>query len=558
MELDSVIRKHVLKNIHDYGKANPGSIIGKVIGEHPDAKKDVKSAMKKINEEIKRVSKLSKQQMEEEMKEFTYAVKEEKEKTITLPNAEKGKVVTRFPPEPSGYLHIGHAKAAWINFEGAKSHGGYMVLRIDDTNPEKESQEFVDAAKENLKWLGISWEKETHTSDRMEKIYDAAKKLIEKEKAYVCTAKQEEIRESRTSGKPCPDRNLPAQGHMKRWQDMLDGKYRPGEAVLLYKGDLKAPNTTLRDPNLARIMESHHYRKHNAYRVWPSYDLAVVVMDHIEGITHSMRSKEYELRDELYKQICRALGYEVPEVVGYARLQIKNAPISKRLIIPLVKEGKVAGWDDPRLPTLAGLRRRGILPEAIRQFVLYFGLSKTESEPDWEVLLAFNRKLLDPVSPHYFFVPDPVGLELPEMKKEISLNLHPKKDLGTRKLKVSNTIYISKGDAEKLKEGEIFRLKDLCNVELLKKGKKLQGKLAPEEKHPQKKIQWVSDYAECSVLLPHDLLKDGDYNEESLETVKGYCEKSCIELKADSIIQFERFGFCRLDKKDPLTFIFSC
>lgn len=558
MDLDSVIRKHVLKNIHDYGKANPGSVIGKVIGEFPDAKNDVKSAMKKINEEIARASKLSKEQIEEEMKGFKYAVKEEKEKTITLPNAVEGKVVTRFPPEPSGYLHVGHAKAAWINFEGANSHGGYMVLRIDDTNPEKESQEYVDAAKESLKWLGINWEKETHTSDKMEEIYKAAEKLIEKNKAYVCTAKQEEIRESRTSGKPCADRKLPAEEHLKRWKDMLDGKYKPGEAVLLFKGDLKANNTTLRDPNLARIIETNHYRKHNQYRVWPGYDLAVVVMDNIEGITHSMRSKEYELRDELYRQICAALELKVPEIVGYSRLQIKNAPISKRLITPLVKEKKVSGWDDPRLPTLAGLRRRGILPEAIKQFVLYFGLSKTESEPDWEVLLAFNRKLLDPESPHYFFVPDPVALELEGMDKEITLKLHPKKDLGTRKLKAARTIYVPKSDAEKLKDGEIFRLKDLCNVELLKKGEKLKGKIAPEEKHPQKKIQWVSDYAECTVIVPKDLLKDGEYNPESLEEIRGYCEKSCTALGEGTMVQFERFGFCRLDKKDPLTFIFSC
>ncbi len=166
--IDKIISKHVLKNIHDYGKANPGSIIGKVIGEYPEAKSDVKGAMKKINEEIARASKLTKEQLEEEMSEFEYIVKEEKEKTISIPNAEIGKVVTRFPPEPSGYPHIGHAKAAWLDYESARINEGYMVLRFDDTNPEKESEEFVDALEDGLKWLGVEWGKKTFTSDHME------------------------------------------------------------------------------------------------------------------------------------------------------------------------------------------------------------------------------------------------------------------------------------------------------------------------------------------------------------------------------------------------------
>jgi len=176
--LNSIIRKHVLKNIADYGKANPGSIIGKVIGEYPECKTDVKGTMGKISAEIARASKLSKEELEQEMSEFEYIVKEEKEKTITLPNAEAGKVVTRFPPEPSGYPHIGHAKAAWLDYEAAANYDGKMLLRFDDTNPEKESAEYVDAIKEGLAWLGIKWAGESYTSDNMDKIYEAAEKLI--------------------------------------------------------------------------------------------------------------------------------------------------------------------------------------------------------------------------------------------------------------------------------------------------------------------------------------------------------------------------------------------
>ncbi|MBU0527814.1 glutamate--tRNA ligase [Candidatus Micrarchaeota archaeon] len=557
--LNSIIRKHVLKNIADYGKANPGSIIGKVIGEYPDCKTDVKGTMGKISAEIGRASKLSKEELEQEMSEFEYLVKEEKEKTITLQNAEAGAVVTRFPPEPSGYPHIGHAKAAWLDYEAAANYDGKMLLRFDDTNPEKESAEYVDAIKSGLTWLGIKWASESYTSDNMDELYKAAEKLIAGGNAYVSTSPKEKLSDSRTNSKPLPERNLSPEENLDRWKKMLSGEYKQGEALLLFKGNLESKNTVMRDPALARIIEKEHYRQGTKYIVWPSYDLSVVVMDHLEGLTHPMRSKEYELRDELYAKLFELLGWETPTMVPFSRLAIKNAPISKRLITPLVTNGKVMGWDDPRLPTVSGLKRRGLLAEAIKQFVLYFGLSRTESEPDWEVLLAFNRKLLDKEAPHYFFVPDPVKIEISGLEnKEIELSMHPKKDLGMRRLNAGSTVYIPKADAEKLETGEVFRLKDLCNVKLISKGETYSCELSEDGMVP-KKLQWVpDDHLECEVLIPKDLLKDGEFNPDSLEVVKGFCEKSVENLAPDSIIQFERFGFCRLDKKDPLTFIFSC
>jgi glutamyl-tRNA synthetase len=341
---------------------------------------------------------------------------------------------------------------------------------------------------------------------------------------------------------------------------MLEGDFKEGQIILRFKGDLSADNTVMRDPTLARILETKHFRQLEKFRVWPSYDLAVVVMDHLEGITHSMRSKEYELRDELSMALYAALGWTPPQLIGFSRLAIKNAPISKRLLLPLVNEKKVLGWDDPRLPTLAGLKRRGIQPAAIKEFVLSFGLSKVESEPDWEALLALNRKLLDPDSAHYFFVPDPVELEVAGLTPhKIRLKLHPKKDLGMREIDVSGKIFIPSSDATALKEGDIFRLKDLCNVKLLEKGGKLLCEVVPEG-IVEKKLQWVGeDHAECTVLVPKDLLgPDGEFDQKSLESVKGYAEAGCRGIAPGAIIQFERFGFCRLDRKDPLTFVYSC
>ncbi len=561
MSLESVIRKHVLKNAYDYGKANAGSVAGKVIGEFPDAKKDMKSTMALVAKEIGRVSKLQKDEIEKEMSSFEYAEKKEEKKTLELPNAQEGMVVTRFPPEPSGYPHIGHAKAAWLDYESAKAYNGRMLLRFDDTNPEKEAYQYVEAIKAGLEWLGVKWSgQETYTSDNLPKVYDAAKTLMAKGKAYTCTCSQEQMSKGRTESVPCACRSLPTQEHLGRWERMLGGDFSEGEIVLRYMGDLSADNTVMRDPTLARIIETKHFKQLEKYRVWPAYDMAVVVMDHNEGVTHSMRSKEYELRDALSAALYSDLGWKPPEFVSFSRLAIKRAPVSKRLLAPLVNEKKVLGWDDPRLPTLAALRRRGILPEAIRTFVLSFGLSKVESEPDWEALLAENRKLLDPRSPHFFFVADPVEMTVEgHLPGSVGLKLHPKSEMGTRTLKVSEKIHIPVADAKGLKEGDVFRLKDLCNVRVSMRGGKLHGTVVGDSM-VEKKVQWVSDGAlGCEVLIPKDLLDEkGEYDPGSLASARGLCESAVSSLKPGDIVQFERFGFCRLDRREPLVFVFSC
>ncbi len=558
-KLEKTVLKHVLKNTHDYGEANPGTVMGKVIGEFPDAKKDVRKTMALIKDKTREVKKLGREEIGKMMEEFEYLKKEEKEKALELPDAEKGKVVTRFPPEPAGHLHIGHAKAAWLNFESANAYDGRMILRFDDTNPEKEKQEYIRPIKDDLKWLGISWSDETYTSDNIPGIYSTVEKLILKEKAYVCTCSRDEISRGRTEGRPCACRGLSADENMKRWKMMLDGGFGQGEAVARYRGNLESENTVMRDPSLARIMTATHYRNKGRYRVWPSYDLAVVFMDNREKVTHSMRSKEYELRNELYHALFKDLGYSLVHLIEFSRLAIKNAPVSKRLLRPLIKEKKVSGWDDPRLPTLAGLRRRGILPEAIKKFVLSFGLSKVESEPGWEVLLSENRKLLDSGADHYFFVENPVKLKITGLKKrKAKIPLNPKdKKAGSREVEVDDEVYIPADDAKNLKKGEVVRLKDFCNVRI---ADRKTAEYAGDEIVP-KKIQWVStkEALQCEVLVPGDLLKNGKFNSGSMRTAKGYCEKDCKQIKEGDVVQFERFGFCRLDSgKEKLIFVYSC
>ncbi len=554
-DLTSIIRKHALKNALDFSKASAGSVVGKVIAEMPDCKKDMKTTMQKINEIVTEVNIMPKDKIESELKNYSFVEKpKEEKKGFEIPNAEMGKVITRFPPEPSGYPHIGHAKAAFLDYEIAKQFNGKFILRFDDTNPEKEEQNFVEAIKEGLTWLGIKWDAETYTSDNIENIYSHCTGLIARGNAYVCTCKQEQISELRASMKDCSCRNKSINEQEQTWDAMIKGKVKEGQAILRFKGDVKSLNTVMRDPTLARIINKKHYRHAAKYKVWPSYDLAVVIMDALESITHPMRTKEYELRDELYYALCDALGFKRPNLIGFSRLEIKNAPISKRLLKPLVEEGKVDGWDDPRLPTLAGLKRRGVLPEAIRNFVLSFGLSKVESEPTWERLLVENRKLLDSIAKHYFFVPDPVELAIDLKSEDVEYKIRGQE----RKVKINGNIYIPKTDFKSLTKDEVFALKDLAFVKL--EGKAL--KRIEQNEIPEKKIQWVSaaDNIKCEVWIPHDLLENGEYNKKSLEVVKGYCESACAHIKEGETTQFERFGFCRLDKKekDKLVFVYSC
>ena len=564
--LEEVIRKHTLKNCHDYKLAIPGKIIGKVVGEVPDAKKDMAGTMKLINEEAKRVNALAHGEMEKELAQYTFEEKKEEKKEIELPGAIQGHVKTRFPPEPSGYPHIGHAKAAFLDSEPAKRYGGEMLLRFDDTNPEKEKQEYVEAIKEGLAWLGIEWAEETYTSDRMEEFYVYCEEMFVKYAAYVCTCKAEDVKKGREKGIACDCSAREPQENMQLFKKMREGKMEEGEAVVRYRGDMKSENTVMRDPTLFRIIKKGHYRQGGKYSAWPSYDFAAPIMDSVEGITHAMRTKEYELRDELYFAIIKKLELRAPKLIEFSRLQIKNAPISKRLITPLIAEGKVDGWSDPRLPTLLALKRKGILPEAIRTFVLSFGLSKVESEPGWDALLSENRKILDGRCYRRFFAPRAKKLTVTGAPaKEAVLHNHPKKpEMGERKMAAGENFYISGNDYDALQMYETFRLKDLYNLTVTAKDAEgIVAKYEGDTGLAAKKIQWVPQESavSCKVKIAKDLLdENGNFRADSLVEEVGVCEPACRELAEGDIVQFERYGYVRLDRKEEngLIFVFSC
>lgn len=481
-----------------------------------------------------------------------------------LVEAEYGNVVTRFPPEPNGYPHIGHAKAAVIDEEYAKKYGGKLILRYDDTNPVKEKIEYYDAILEGIKWLKIVPSIIKNTSDDIEILYEHGKKLIKKNCAYVCECNSELIKKNRLNGISCICRTNAVDINLNKFQDMILGKYGQNDCIVRYRGDMKSLNTAMRDPTLFRIIKGYHPKLNNRYHVWPTYDFAAPIEDSLDGVTHAFRTKEYELRNELYFAILTDLKLKHPKLIEFSRLEFEGIPVSKRKITPLIDKGIIQRWDDPRLPTLKGLKRRGILPEAIRKFVISLGITLSETKPSMEILESFNRKILDPISLRLFFVKNPIEIHLDKLDCDwVEIKNHPTLEMGRRRINVEKIIYISNDDAIKLKIGDIVRLMDLCNIEIMdivnSEDKKIifAKNISNELSHDIQKIQWVSNQGsiEFKILRPLPLYNGDHFNEKSLIIDTGLCESFISTLTSGTIIQFVRYGFCRLD--GPSTAIFT-
>jgi glutamyl-tRNA synthetase len=331
---------------------------------------------------------------------------------------------------------------------------------------------------------------------------------------------------------------------------MLSGKFKEGEVACRLKGDMLNQNYVMRDPIIFRIVDHPHPLQGKKYIVYPTYDFANSVEDAICGVTHVVRSNEFAPRTELQNFIRTSLGYPNPEVIQYSRFNLEGSPTSKREIKKLVEDGQVTGWDDPRLSTLMGLRRRGIIPETIRELTIQIGLSTSQPVISWELLLSHNRKHLDKLANRYFFVQDPVKIKVKNAPpRKVKLRLHPSEDRGFREIETTDTFYIPGN--EELK-GEI-RLKDLYNIKLTGKGE--AEYTGDELKKDIPKIQWIPEkFTEFKMLVPGILIKDGKYDKDSLKTVTGYGEEALGKLKPGTIVQLERIGFARVDSSGVLCF----
>ena len=563
-EIRKEIRKIALQNAFEHeGKTQDKIVLAKILGTKPEFRSKVKEIALDIAEIVFAVNQISFEEQRKEIEENFPEILipkekiEEREGLPPLKGAEQGKVITRFPPEPNGYPHIGHAKAAIINAEYAKMYGGKFILRMDDTNPEAERMEYHAAIKVGLDWLGIKFDVIKNTSDDMELFYKKGIELINSGKAYICTCKRDDISNNRKERKACKCSKGDIKQNIQGWEKMFD-KYKSGDAIVRFRGDMKADNAVMRDPVLFRIIDEKHYTLGNKYRVWPSYDFAVAIEDSNDGVTHAFRSKEFELRKELIDAILDALNMRKPYQDFFSRLEFKGMPISKRILKPLIEEGKVSWYDDPRLPTLESLRRRGIKPEAIKKFILSLGLTKANTLAPFDTLESFNRKFVDADSIRLFMVNKPKKLTIKKLPFSfVEIPNHPIRDMGKRKINLDENFYISGEDAENIKEGTQIRLLGLGNVAISKINGELEGEFIKDGNITDiQKIQWVSQKNAyiIKILIPKQLFIDNKFNENSLEELEVYTEPHYLQLKDGEEIQFVRFGYCRKDSQNQAIF----
>jgi glutamyl-tRNA synthetase len=443
-------------------------------------------------------------------------------------------------------------------------YDGKLILRFDDTNPLNEKLEYYEAIRSGLEWLGVKPDIVKNTSDDIFVLHDYGKKLTLGGNAYVCTCDTNKIHKMRMQQVECPCRgNIDdAEKNKERLDKLFDGTYHQNDAIVRFKGNMQDNNTVLRDPTLFRIIEAPHPLLDEKVQVWPTYDFAAPVEDCLDGVSHALRSKEYELRNALYLDILDRLELRKPVVVEFSRLEFENMPVSKRKIKQLIDDNHIPGWDDPRLLTLSAMRKRGFDPRAIRSFVLSLGLTLAESKPPFKTLESMNRKILEPIAIRLFFVKDPIRIIVEDAQDtKVTLRNHPNIDLGTRQVEVSNVVYISQDDAILLAEDDEIRLMELYNIKIndinLDKKVITASYLNNEIVRDMKKIQWVSDKNKTNytVLVPKEMYIDDKFNPNSLERFEGYAETSILELKSHTQIQLTRFGFCNTQDKTTAIFI---
>ncbi|MCS6769451.1 MAG: glutamate--tRNA ligase family protein, partial [Candidatus Caldarchaeum sp.] len=399
MDVKKTALKWALRNAAEHGgKASAAAVLAKVLGENPTLRSMVKEVRLAVEQVVEEVNALSLEQQRAMLAELAPDEAVEKKASAEralppLPYAAYGKVVTRLPPEPSGYMHLGHALAGIINEHYARKYGGKLWLRFEDTNPRKVKKIYYDSFRKGYEWLGIAWDFEKNNSDDMDTYYKYGYNLVQRGLIYACFCKAEEMHRQRAEAVGCVHRGLEAVENAEVWLKAVSGSYGEGEVSFRLKGQLSSPNTAMRDPVLFRIVDHPHPLTGRDYRLWPTYDFAAAVQDALCGVTHVLRSSEFAFRDELQNHIRNLLGLPNPVYVEFSRFEFKGVPTSKRIIRELIEKKLVEGWDDPRLTTIEAVRRSGVVPKAIREFTLsYAGISQAKKEYDWSLLHSINRK----------------------------------------------------------------------------------------------------------------------------------------------------------------------
>ncbi len=562
-ELKRKIEEIALLNAVMYeGKAQQGPVIGKLLAEMPNLKakvKEIAPIVAKIVEEVNSLS-LEKQRkiVEKNQPEALVQEKvEELKKLPPLPNVENyDLVVTRFSPNPDAPIHLGSARAIVLCHEYARIYDGKFLVRFEDTDPKLKRPQlrFYDFIKEDLKWMKCEPNAYFFQSDRLHLYYKHADLLLKQGNAYICTCKSRTFKKLISAEKSCPCRNLPPEEQLERWQKMLDGTYKEGEAVVRIKTELTHPNPAVRDWPALRIINTEKYphpRVGSKYRVWPLYNLACGVDDHIMKVTHIIRGKEHLTNQVRQEYMYHYLGWKYPEAIHYGRLKVTGASLSKSRIMQGVRAGVYRNWDDPRLATFAALRRRGIQADAIRQLIIDVGPKAQDVTLSWKNLYAHNRKIIDPKANRYFFVANPRRVTVSSLPEAFiaKIPLHPDYlERGFRQFIVkpkneAASFWVATKDGEKMKPGQVIRFMELLNL-----------RIESIEKDAVKAAFHSSNYDEAKRIkaplihwIPEKAHMQGQVVLPDASVVEGYAEESCKELRIGTIAQFERFGFVRID-----------
>lgn len=523
----------------------PGTVIGMVMGKHPEFRSRAREVSALLDEVLSQVAALSPAEREQQLRALAPDVAEDMSRPRVhvkeLPGLEKADhgVVMRFAPNPSGPLHLGHARAAVLNDAYVKRYGGKYILRIEDTDPKRVDPEAYGMVIRDIEWLGITVHEVVYQSDRFERYYRYGKELIERGGAYVCTCENEQFRQLKQKKTACPCRSLSVEENLSLFDKMLAGEFYEGEASVRVRTDLDHPDPAMRDFPAFRILHQPLHPRIDAV-VYPLMNFTVAVDDHLLGVTHVIRGKDHIANTRRQRYIFDYFGWDVPVYRHYGRMGIEGVVLSTSQMRQGIASGEYEGWDDIRLGTLRALARRGISPEAVRQAVLDIGIGETDISFSWDNLYAQNRMIVDPVANRYFFVPHPVGAAIRDAPHHVARALlHPNEpERGTRVLPFTGTVLLPRQELEK--HPSLIRLKDLFNVKVsydergylfTYAGDQLSE--AREAKAPI--IQWLP--ADCA--LPCVLCTpEGD--------VEGVCETGVMR-EAGSVLQFERVGFARID-----------
>ena len=559
--------KYSVYNASQYGgKANPGSVMGRIFAEYPDAKVNAKDVQLLVMNVVADVNSWPIEKIMDTVKqwpELFEAKKPEERKTMPpLKNVDKWPMVkVRFAPNPDGPLHLGSAESIIFSDEYAKMYKGHFILRFEDTSADVKPPipQMYQWIPEDLKWLSVNIDEKYIQSERLPLYYKHAEKILGMGLAYVCTCESEEYKKLYMAKEPCPCREMPPEEHMKRWKMMLDGEYKRGDAVVRIKTDITHPNPAIRDWPALRISTRSHPLQKKKYRVWPLYNFSCAIDDHLMGVSHVIRGKEHEVNSARQKYLYDHFGWQFPEVINVGRLGLEAGILSKSKIRAGVEAGTFSGWDDPRLGTLRALKRRGLQPETIREIMIQVGPKPINVMISWGNFAAANKKIIDPRSNRYFFVADPIEVKVKGVKNALKAKLplhpdHPEKghreytiepeDSTCRFLMPSKDIVEAKG--------KIIRLMGLVNIEVTNVGKIAEAKFHSVEHQIAREkgapfIHWVVE--EKSV--PAEVVM------ADASVTVGRAESLVAELNVDDMLQFERFGFVRVDSKDPLRLYYA-